>query len=79
MGFRRYRGPVTTLEEAVMADLPVTVRCLTCRHERSFSAFRLVRQKRSIATVKLREPASGFRCLRCRSTKVVISAPFDWV
>lgn len=70
---------MTTLEEAVMANLGVTVKCLKCQHERSFSAFRLVRQKRSIATLKLREPVSGFRCNRCRSTEVVISAPVDWV
>jgi transcription elongation factor Elf1 len=78
MGFKRYRGPVDTVEQAMAADMTVTIRCLMCNHEKHIHAYRLVKQRRATATLKLREPVRGFRCTICRSDEVTISTAVHW-
>lgn len=79
MGFRRYRGPVDTVEQAAMADLTVYVRCLRCGHEKMFWTRGLMKLSRRAHRLPLREPVSAFRCQMCRSDEAVISAPVRWV
>ena len=39
MGYRPYRGPVSTLEQAMFADLPVSITCENCGRIRQMHAF----------------------------------------
>ena len=80
MGYRRYKGPVTTLEQASFADFPVRITCQKCGHFRQMHAhvaLRLLSAKRKEEGVKLWEPLTGvFRC-RCKHNTVKISAPMQ--
>ena len=75
----RYRGPVHTLAQALLADLPVRVTCEQCGWTRQMHAFELsqkLRSKRHLSTLNLWEPTPGFRCGGCRrSVRAVISTP----
>lgn len=81
MGTRRYRGAVTTLEQAMFADMPVRITRDSCGYFRLMHAFELMRtlsKKRKEAGVKLWVPVPGFYCRGCkRRVKVVISAPMQ--
>ena len=82
MGFRRYRGPVTHLQQAMFADMAVAICCNNCSSVRQMHAYKVVqllREKRKIDNVKLDEPVGGFHCRRCRrSVTVTIRAPAQW-
>ena len=69
MGTRRYRGAVTTLEQAMFAQMPVRVACDTCGHFQQTHAYELMRKlsrKRKENGVKLWQPIPGFYCRGCR-------------
>jgi len=82
MGYRRYRGPVHTVEQAMFADMPVRITCESCGYFRQMHAFELMRKlskKRREKGVNLWEPVSGFFCRGCkRNVKAIISAPTQW-
>ena len=78
-----YRGPVHTLEQARLADMPVRVTCTACGAFRQMHAFELeqkVSAKPQMRTLNLWEPLAGFFCKGCkRSVRAVVSAPLDKV
>jgi hypothetical protein len=79
MGFRRYRGPVTTVEQAMFADMPVAIQCQSCSHVRRMHAFTLMRTNKKAAKMPLGPPVAGFYCKGCRKrVSVIISAPMQW-
>jgi hypothetical protein len=82
MGYRRYRGPVTNLQQAMFADMVVAILCNSCPGMRTMHAFKVIqmlREKRKIDNVPLGEPVAGFRCNKCRrSVTVTIRAPAQW-
>ena len=82
MGYRPYRGPVRTLEQAMFADLPVQVVCGVCRHFRQLHAFKLIRQigdKADGRKLVLWERIENlFYCRQCRKrVPAMIVAPLD--
>jgi hypothetical protein len=81
MGCRRYKGPVSTLEQASLPDFPVMVRCKTCGHVRQIHAFKLIkmlRPKFDPAKVPLDKPVKGFWCRAgWHKTAVIIRAPLQ--
>ena len=79
MGFRRYKGPVTTVRQAVMADLTLTLRCLQCSRERHIFARRLFQDHRELAELPLGGTDGVFRCTECRCKEIVVTAPVRWV
>ena len=79
MGFRRYRGPVTTVEQAMFADMPISIQCQSCSHVRQMHAYRMMQANKKAAAMPLRKPVTGFYCKSCRNrVTVIISAPMQW-
>jgi hypothetical protein len=80
MGYRRYKGPVHTLEQAMFADFPVRITCSKCGHFRqmhAFAAMQLLSKKHKAEDVKLFVAVSGlFKC-RCGHKTVKITAPMQ--
>lgn len=73
MGFKKYRGPVETVQHAMMAHLVVTVTCQQCGRWTSMWAWRIYQAKPGAYATPLRKPVSGFWCKGCqRSVEVVI-------
>lgn len=84
MGYRPYRGPVRTLEQAIFADLPVQVVCQKCKHFRQLHAFKLVQQigdKADGRSLPLFTPIKDlFYCRQCRKRVTAsIIAPVEHV
>lgn len=84
MGYRPYRGPIRTLGDAVLADMPVQVICDECRHVRQLHAFSLVQQideKAEGRELPLSTPIRDlFYCRSCRSrVSATIIAPMAYV
>lgn len=81
MGFKRYKGPVLTLEQASFADMPVRITCDHCgnfKQMHAYSAMQLLSPKRKETGVPLFRPVSGlFRCRQCRRNTVIITAPMQ--
>mgnify|MGYP001598706191 CR=1 FL=1 len=82
MGYRRYRGPVHTLEQASLADMPDAIRCETCGRVRQMHAFSLIQtlgKKHDAAKIMLGVATAGFWCKYGRhKTAVTIRAPMQW-
>jgi hypothetical protein len=82
MGTRRYRGAVSTLEQAMFADMLVRITCDRCGYFQQMHAYELMRKlskRRKEVGVKLWQPAPGFYCRGCkRKVKAIISAPMQW-
>lgn len=75
MGAKRYRGPVTTVEEAMWAGLVLHFTCQRCRRPRSEWAFNLCMRVPSAKDIPLNKTVNGFYCRGCKqSVKVYISA-----
>jgi hypothetical protein len=82
MGARKtYRGPIHTLEQARLADMPVRITCEACGNFRQMHAFELTRKlsrNRRDTALNLWEPVPGFYCKFCkRGVRAIISAPLD--
>ena len=79
MGFKRYKGPVTTLEQASFADFPVRITCMKCGHFRqvhAHRALRLLSARNKDDGVKLFTAVEGlFKCGKCSHGIVRITAP----
>jgi hypothetical protein len=80
MGYRSYRGPVTTIQHALMAHTVVTVTCQRCNRARTMYAWRLYHAAGlRVFPMPLGKSLSGFWCKRCRqSVQVVVRAPAPW-
>ena len=83
MGHRPYRGPVSTLEQAMFADLPVSITCETCgriRQMHAFTVMQMIATRVPERTLPLFRPIPGlFFCRHClRRVTVTIRAPLAW-
>jgi len=84
MGHPSYHGPVRTLGQALIADMPVQLVCGECRHIRQLHAFRLVQQvggKADGRNLPLSTRIENlFFCRRCgKRVPTIIVAPLDSV
>lgn len=81
MGFRRYRGPIDTVEHALMAHMTVTITCQECFRPRRKWAYRIYEQAGpAVIGMALRKPIKGFYCTGCRkSVLVVIGTDYERV
>lgn len=74
MGFKRYRGPVETVEQAMMAHAVIIITCQGCKHHKREWAWRLWQRAPKAVTLPLRQPVPGFRCRWCRrSVQAIIT------
>jgi hypothetical protein len=75
MGFKKYRGPVHTVHQAMMASAVVVITCQSCRHNRRMWAWRIYElAKDRVLSMPLGKPVGGFFCKGCRrSAKAVIA------
>lgn len=79
MGFKKYRGPVETVEQAMMAHAVVVIIRQGCFHKTREWAWRLWHRAPRTVTFPLKVPVRGFRCRSCRqSVKVVIRVTDAW-
>jgi hypothetical protein len=79
MGLRRYHGPITTVEQAVFADLPILITCQECAHFRQMHSYQLKRMRPDAGALPLWKAVRGFYCKGCRrKVTVVITAPMHW-
>lgn len=79
MGLRRYHGPVTTVEQAVFADMPIIITCQECSHFRQMHAYQLKSKRPDAGQLPLWKLVPGFYCKNCRrKVSVVIAAPMHW-
>jgi hypothetical protein len=80
-GQRRYRGPVHTLEQAALADLPVQIRCESCGSTRQMHAFEFqqkISDRWKDKPFDLLEPTPGFFCKTCRKkTRIIVFATLE--
>lgn len=75
MGFKKYRGPVETVEDALMAHAVLSITCQNCRHGTRMWAWRIYEKaKEKVITMPLKKPVGGFWCKFCRhSVQVVLT------
>lgn len=79
MGFRRYHGPVTIVEQAVFADMPSIITCQRCSRFRQMHTFQLKQMKLDAGQIPIWTHVAGFYCKGCRrKVTVVITAPMHW-
>jgi hypothetical protein len=79
MGTRRYHGPISTVDQAVFADMPILITCMECARFRQMHAYKLKKMKPDAGALRLWTPIGGFYCRGCRSkVMVVITAPMQW-
>ncbi len=79
MGFKKYRGPVDTVEQAMMAHAVLIITCQGCGHYKREYAFRLWQRAPNTPALPLRKPVAGFRCRRCRtSVEAVMTVATAW-
>jgi len=75
MAFPNYRGPVETVEHAMMAGMVLQIVCQRCSRPRLEWAYKLCQRKPSARPVRLYQTVPGFYCLGCKQrVTVFISA-----
>ena len=75
MGYRKYHGPVTTLQEAVNAGITFRLACPSCENVTMMYAWTIL-QGRKGKDVDLGKAVPGFRCKWCkRRVSVVLKGP----
>ena len=76
MGYRRYRGPVENVQQAMMAHAILRVTCQE-RHRNSVMwAWRIYQKRRNTSDkIPLKKPVRGFYCKTCRDSVAVILTP----
>ena len=73
MGFRRYDGPVETVQQAMMAHAVLRVTCQECRRDRVMWAWRIYNKRPNTSDrIPLKKPVRGFYCKTCRGSVAVI-------
>jgi hypothetical protein len=72
MGFKKYRGPVETVEQAMMAHAVLVITCQECGHSRRRYAYRLWDQVPKAAGWPLGKPLPGFQCRACRRSVAAV-------
>lgn len=75
MSFKKYRGPIETVEHAMMAHMVVTIECQRCPYWTTMYAWKLWHAKPWSRTLPLGKPVSGFRCRACRGRTQVVITP----
>ncbi len=66
MGFKKYRGPVNTVADAISAHRTIVITCQRCSHYRIMWAYRLYTIKKEAAALPLEKAVPGFWCKGCR-------------
>lgn len=75
MGYKKYHGPVTTLQEAVYAEISFRLACPECEHVTMMYAWTIMKARKG-RDVRLGIPVPGFRCKRCkRKVSLVLKGP----
>jgi hypothetical protein len=70
-----YRGPIETVEHAMLAGMVLDITCQRCSRPRAEWAYKLLQRKPEARAVPLNQTVDGFYCLGCRHrVKVYISA-----
>jgi hypothetical protein len=52
MGTRRYHGPVSTVDQAVFADMPILITCMECARFRQMHAYKLKKMKADAGAIR---------------------------
>jgi hypothetical protein len=74
-GLPSYRGPIETIEHAMLAGMVLDITCQRCSRPRAEWAYKLCQRKPSAKKVRLNQAVAGFYCLGCRHrVTVYISA-----
>jgi hypothetical protein len=70
-----YRGPIDTVEHAMLAGMVLDITCQRCSRPRSEWAYQLCQRRPAARPVPLNRTVPGFYCLGCRRrVSVYISA-----
>jgi hypothetical protein len=70
-----YRGPIETVEHALLAGMVLDNTCQRCNRPRAEWAYKLLQRRPSARRVPLNKAVDGFYCLGCRHrVTVYISA-----
>ena len=74
MGFNsKYRGPIDTVEHALMAHAICIMTCQRCRRHRRKWAYRIYEQVgEHVIGMPLRKPVPGFYCTCCKRQVLVV-------
>jgi hypothetical protein len=75
MSFKKYRGPIETVEQAMMAHMVVTVTCQRCSRWTGMWAWRLWNAKPEARALPLGRTVGGFWCSGCRRSVQVVIRP----
>ncbi len=79
MGFKKYRGPVETVEQAMMAHAVLVIACTGCDHRTREYAWKLWHRAPKAVAMPLGKPVPGFRCRRCRRrVEVMMRVAGEW-
>lgn len=65
MSFKKYRGPIETVEHAMMRHAVVTIECQRCTYYTSEYAWKLYNRSEKARAILLHTPVSGFACRQC--------------
>ena len=60
-----YRGPLETVEHAMLAGMVLDITCQRCSRPRSVWAYKLCQRKPSARKLRLNRTSPGFYCLGC--------------
>lgn len=72
MSFKRYKGPIETIEDAMKAHMVVTITCERCLRWRGMWAWKIWNAKPWARELPLGKAITGFRCKGCRQPVVVV-------
>jgi len=77
MSYKKYRGPVETIEHAMMAHMVVTVKCTRCPQWTNMWAWKLYERlkMKGNQSSPLRKPLDGFYCRGCHRRVQAIVSP----
>jgi hypothetical protein len=76
MSTKKYKGPIETVEHAMMAHMVVTVECTLCSHWSTMWAWRIYEAwKDKAAATPLGTPVPGFWCRKCQRQVHAVITP----
>jgi hypothetical protein len=75
MGFKKYRGPYETVQDAISGHRTVIITCQACGHYRIMWAWRLLAANKRAVQHPLKKPVDGFFCKACRNSVQVVIVP----
>lgn len=72
MSTKKYKGPLETIEHAMMAHLVVTITCETCLRWRGMYAWKIWNSKPWARQLPLGKAITGFWCKGCHKPVLVV-------